>query len=109
MAPEKREAFAAATGVDYKRARIIIFLISSVALGFIGGFYTAQYRGVAYSIFDFDTVLLGLAMMTIGGIGRAEGAVVGTLIVIVLDKVLNTVGPIRHVMIGLLMLWSCFS
>ena len=104
MAPEKREAFAEATGVDYKKARITIFLITSVALGFIGGFYAAHYRGVAYAIFGFDTVLLGLAMLTIGGIGRAEGAVAGTLIVIFLDKVLITLGPIRHIMIGMLML-----
>lgn len=104
MAPEKREAFAAATGVDYKRARITIFLLTSVALGFIGGFYAAQYRGVAFSIFGFDTVLLGLAMLTIGGIGKAEGAVAGTLIVVVLDKVLIAWGPIRHILIGLLML-----
>jgi branched-chain amino acid transport system permease protein len=104
MAPEKREAFAAATGVDYKRARVTIFLITSVALGFIGGFYAAQYRGVAFSIFSFETVLLGLAMLTIGGIGKAEGAVAGTLIVVVLDKVLITLGPIRHILIGGLML-----
>lgn len=104
MAPEKREAFAEATGVDYKRARVTIFLVTSIALGFIGGFYTAHYRGVAFSIFSFDTVLLGLAMLTIGGIGRAEGAVAGTLIVVVLDKVLLNLGPIRHIMIGGLML-----
>jgi hypothetical protein len=88
MAPEKHEAFAAAVGVDYQRARITIFILTSVALGFIGGFYAAQYRGVAYSIFDFQTVLLGLAMITIGGIGRAEGAVLGTFVVIFLRDVL---------------------
>lgn len=104
MAPEKREAFAAACGVDYKRARITIFLVTSVALGFIGGFYAAQYRGVAYSIFDFQTVLLGLAMVTIGGIGRAEGAVLGTLIVIFLRDVLIEFGPWRYLIIGGLML-----
>jgi branched-chain amino acid transport system permease protein len=104
MAPEKREAFAAACGVDYKRARITIFLLTSVALGFIGGFYAAQYRGVAYSIFDFQTVLLGLAMVTIGGIGRAEGAVLGTLIVIFLRDVLIEFGPWRYLIIGGLML-----
>ena len=105
MAPEKREAFAEATGVNYKQARVTVFLISSVALGFIGGFYAAHYRGVAFSIFSFDTLLLGLAMLTIGGIGKAEGAVVGTLIVVFLDKVLITLGPIRHIMIGMLMLF----
>lgn len=104
MAPEKREAFAAACGVDYKRARIVIFIVTSVALGFIGGFYAAQYRGVAFSIFSFDTVLLGLAMLAIGGIGKAEGAVLGTLVVVFLDKVLLEWGPIRHFLVGALML-----
>ena len=105
MAPEKREAFAEATGVNYKQARITVFIVSSVALGFIGGFYAAHYRGVAFSIFSFDTLLLGLAMLTIGGIGKAEGAIVGTLIVVLLDKVLITLGPVRHIMIGMLMLF----
>ena len=96
----EREAFAAACGVDYKRARITIFLVTSVALGFIGGFYAAQYRGVAYAIFDFQTVLLGLAMVTIGGIGRAEGAVLGTLVVVFLRDVLIEYGPLRYLIIG---------
>lgn len=104
MAPEKREAFAEATGVDYRRARIGVFIVSSVALGFIGGFYAAHYRGVGFSIFSFDTVLLGLAMLVIGGIGRAEGAVVGTAIVVFLDKVLISWGPVRLIAIGIIMM-----
>jgi branched-chain amino acid transport system permease protein len=104
MAPEKREAFAEATGVDYRQARIRVFIISSIALGFIGGFYSSHYRGVGFSIFSFDTVLLGLAMLVIGGIGRAEGAVVGTAIVVFLDKVLISWGPIRLIAIGVIML-----
>lgn len=104
MAPEKREAFAAACGVDYRKARITIFIVTSAALGFIGGFYATLYGGTAFSIFSFDTVLLGLAMVTIGGIGKAEGAILGTLVVIFLDKVLIGFGPMRMFMIGLIML-----
>ncbi len=106
MAPEKREAFAEACGVDYRQARIRIFLITSAALGFIGGFYAAHYRGVAFSIFSFDTVLLGLAMLAIGGIGKAEGAILGTLVVVFLDKILIEIGPFRHLMIGTIMFGS---
>ncbi|MCK1722420.1 branched-chain amino acid ABC transporter permease [Bradyrhizobium sp. 141] len=105
MAPEKREAFAEATGVNFRQARVRVFLISSVGLGFIGGFYSANYGGVAFSIFSFDTVLLGLAMLVIGGIGRSEGAVLGTLIVVFFDKVLITLGPARLIIIGLIMLF----
>lgn len=104
MAPEKREAFAEATGVDYRKARITVFLISSLALGFIGGFYAAHFRGASFSIFNFDTVLLGLAMLMIGGLGRSEGAVAGTFIVVVIDKVLLGLGPMRIVIIGVIML-----
>jgi len=106
MAQEKKESFAEASGVDYKRARVTVFLISSVALGFIGGFYAAYYRGVAFNLFDFHTVIMGLAMITIGGIGRAEGAVVGTLIIVILDRVLVELGPMRYIIIGPLMMFT---
>ena len=106
LAPEKKESFAEASGVDYKRARVTVFLISSVALGFIGGFYAAYYRGVAFNLFDFHTVVMGLAMITICGIGRSEGAVVGTLIIVILDRVLIELGPMRYIIIGVLMMFT---
>jgi branched-chain amino acid transport system permease protein len=105
MAPEKREAFAEATGVNFRQARIRVFVLSSMGLEFIGGFYSANFSGVAFSIFNFDTVLLGLGMLVIGGLGRAEGAVVGTLIVVLFDKFLITLGPMRLILIGLIMLF----
>ena len=104
MAPEKREAFAEATGVNYRLARIQVFIVSSIGLGFIGGFYVTHFRGVSPNLFSFDTMLLGLAMLVIGGLGRAEGAVIGTLIVVFIDRVLLDLGPLRFILIGGLML-----
>ena len=104
MAPEKREAFAEATGVNYRAARIQVFLISSAALGVIGAFYATHFRGASPNLFGFDTVAMALAMLVIGGLGRAEGAVLGTLIVVFIDRVLIDLGPLRIVLIGVLML-----
>ncbi|MBR0752334.1 branched-chain amino acid ABC transporter permease [Bradyrhizobium jicamae] len=104
MAPEKREAFAQACGVDFVRARIMVFLISSTALGFIGGFYACHFGGASPNLFSFDTVLLSLAMLVIGGIGRSEGAVAGTAIVVFIDRVLIDLGPLRYMLIGAIML-----
>lgn len=106
LAPEKNEAFAEAVGVDYRRARIQVFLISSTALGVIGGFYASHFKGASPSLFSMDSLLLMLAMIVIGGIGTAEGAVVGTLIVVAIDKVFVDWGPIRLMLIGLIMLSS---
>ena len=104
MAPEKKEAFAAACGVNYRRARIQVFLISSTALGAIGGFYAAHFRGASPSLFGIELVSLGLAMLVIGGMRRAEGVVLGTLIVVLLRDGLITWGPIRLILIGVIML-----
>jgi branched-chain amino acid transport system permease protein len=103
-APEKHEAFAQAVGIDFRRARIQVFLISSTALGLIGGFYAAHFKGASPSLFGMDNLLLLLAMIVIGGLGTAEGAVVGTLLVVGIDKLLVDLGPFRLVLIGLLML-----
>jgi branched-chain amino acid transport system permease protein len=104
MAPEKKEAFAQACGVDFIRARVIVFLLSSAALGFIGGFYATHFGGASPNLFSFDTLLLSLAMLVIGGIGRSEGAVAGTAIVVFIDRVLIDLGPLRFMLIGTIML-----
>jgi branched-chain amino acid transport system permease protein len=44
------------------------------------------------------------AMMVIGGIGRAEGAVVGAAIVTIIDKGLIELGPLRIIIIAAIML-----
>ena len=103
-APEKHEAFAEALGINYRAARIQVFLISSAALGLIGGFYATYFKGASPSLFSMDSLLLLLAMIVIGGIGRTEGAVVGTLIVVLFDRVLIGLGPMRLICIGAIML-----
>ena len=93
-APENHEAFAEALGINYRAARIQVFLISSAALGGVGGFYATLLHGASPSLFTIDQLLLLLAMIVIGGIGTTEGAVLGTLIVVLLDKVFIGLGPI---------------
>jgi branched-chain amino acid transport system permease protein len=103
-APERQEAFAEALGIDYRAARIQVFLISSAALGGIGGFYATYFKGASPSLFTMDSLLLLLAMIVIGGIGTAEGAVVGTLIVVLFDQVFIGLGPVRLMIIAAIML-----
>jgi branched-chain amino acid transport system permease protein len=43
-------------------------------------------------------------MLVIGGMGRPEGAVAGTLIVVFLDKVMLGLGPLRLILVGVIAL-----
>lgn len=80
------EGVAKGLGVDVVRARFAVFIISSAVLGLIGGFYTGFYGGVSLTIFDFNTLLLLLAMIVVGGLGSAKGAVIGTALILYIDR-----------------------
>jgi len=98
------EAFSEAVGIDFRRARLLVFLISSAALGVVGAFYAMYYRSMSPAIFSLDQLLLLFAMMVIGGLGRAEGAVVGAAIVTLIDKGLIELGPLRIIIVAAIML-----
>ncbi|MCC6222576.1 MAG: branched-chain amino acid ABC transporter permease [Thermoleophilia bacterium] len=80
------ENVARGIGVDVVRARFAVFIVSSAVLGLIGGFYTGFYGGVSLPIFDFNTLLLLLAMIVVGGLGSAKGAIVGTALLLFIDR-----------------------
>ena len=98
------ESFAEAIGIDFRGARLAVFIISSAALGFVGAFYAMFYRSIAPTVFSLDQLMLLFGMMVIGGLGRAEGAVVGAAIVTIIDKGLIEFGPMRIVLIAAIML-----
>lgn len=100
------EAFASAIGIDYQRMRLIVFIVASASLGFIGAFYAASQGGASLSLFSIDQLLLLLAMIVIGGMGKAEGAVVGTVIVVFITQFFVDWGPWRIILVGALMLAS---
>ena len=80
------ESVAKGLGVDVVRARFAVFIISSAVLGLIGGFYSGFYGGVSLTIFDFNTLLLLLAMIVVGGLGSAKGAIIGTALLLFIDR-----------------------
>jgi branched-chain amino acid transport system permease protein len=99
------EGVARAIGIGVVRARFAVFIISSAVLGLIGGFYTGFYGGVSLPIFDFNTLLLLLAMIVVGGIGSAKGAIIGTALLLYIDRTYADLSTPawRFVIIGIIM------
>lgn len=99
------EGVARALGIGVVRARFAVFIISSAVLGLIGGFYTGFYGGVSLPIFDFNTLLLLLAMIVVGGIGSAKGAIIGTALLLYIDRTYADLSTPawRFVIIGIIM------
>lgn len=77
----REDEFAArATGIDITRKRIIAFVISAFLMGLGGGIFVQFLGALSPDTFFFDTTLITLAMLVVGGIESLAGAVVGTVI-----------------------------
>lgn len=100
------EAFASALGIDFNKERTRVFIIASAMLGFLGAFYATYIGGTSLQIFSLELLLLLLAMIVIGGLGRSEGAVVGTVIVVGITQWFTDWGPWRIMLVGALALAS---
>lgn len=98
------EPFAHALGVDVVRVRLALLAVSSAVLGLVGAFYVCFYRGISPSIFDFNTLLLLLAMMVVGGLGSRRGVLLGTALLLFIDEYYLQSGPARLIAVGALML-----
>jgi branched-chain amino acid transport system permease protein len=103
-AARESEPVAGALGVSIVRARFAVFIISSAVLGLIGGFYVGFYSAVSPSVYSFDTLLLLLAMIVVGGLGSAKGAIIGTALLLFVEQHWVDKGPPRLIAIGIIML-----
>jgi branched-chain amino acid transport system permease protein len=99
------ESVAKGLGIGVVRARFAVFIISSAVLGLIGGFYTGFYGGASLTIFDFNTLLLLLAMIVVGGVGSAKGAIIGTALLLYIEETYADINnpAWRFVWIGIIM------
>ncbi len=94
------EAFGDAIGIDLTRIRLTLFVISSTALGAIGGFFAAFNQAISPNVFNVDQLLLLFAMIVLGGMSSAEGVVLGTAVVVYINRELVDWGPPRIIAIG---------
>ena len=97
MAIRDRDVAAASVGIDVKRYKLAAFVWSSVVTALAGAVF-AYHRGfVSVEAFGFFVAVEYIAMIIIGGMGSALGAVLGAAFVTLLpygiDAAVATVNP----------------
>jgi branched-chain amino acid transport system permease protein len=89
MAIRDREIAAVSVGIDVARYKLLAFVTSSVITAVAGALF-AYYRGfVSVEAFSFFLAVEYIAMVIIGGLGSALGAVLGALFVTLLPYVID--------------------
>jgi branched-chain amino acid transport system permease protein len=85
------EVAAAAAGINLARYKTLSFSISACFAGIAGGFWALYLSFINPTIFSFILSIKLLAIIVIGGLGTVTGAILGAVVMALLDLQLENV------------------
>jgi branched-chain amino acid transport system permease protein len=96
------EMAAKSNGIDVNRARLLVFVVAAFATGMVGGMIFLQKLSITpFSAFSINDWTVNVIFITvIGGIGRVEGPIIGTVIFFLLRVFLADLGSVYLIILG---------
>ena len=76
-------------GINITKYRMMAFVTSAVLAGMAGALYGLNYSTVTAAKFDFNTSILVLVFVVLGGIGNIWGSIIAATLLTVLPELLR--------------------
>lgn len=95
MAIRDSRIAAESVGINVTKYKMMAFVTSAALAGMAGALYGLNYSTVAAVKFKFDTSILILVFVVLGGIGNIRGSVIAATLLTVLPEVLREFGDYR--------------
>lgn len=86
---------AESVGINITKYKMMAFVISAALAGAAGALYGANYSNLAASKFDFNTSILVLVFVVLGGLGRIWGSVIAAAVLYILPEALREFADYR--------------
>ena len=95
---------AESVGINVTKYKMMAFVTSAAMAGAAGALYGLNYSNMAASKFDFNTSILVLVFVVLGGLGRIWGSVVAAIILYVLPEALREFADYRLLVYALILI-----
>jgi branched-chain amino acid transport system permease protein len=97
------ELAATCNGIDVKRTKLLVYIVTAFGTAMIGALIFLQKLRIspdaAFSVNDWTAFVIFITV--IGGLGRIEGPIIGTVVFFLLRQTLADLGTIYLMMLGL--------
>jgi branched-chain amino acid transport system permease protein len=97
------EIAARCSGVDVTRVKVLVYIVTALCTAMVGALIFLQKLRIspdaAFSVNDWTAFVIFITV--IGGIGRIEGPIVGTIVFFALRQTLADLGTLYLMMLGL--------
>ena len=104
MACRDNRIAAETVGIRVSRTKTLAFVISSALGGAAGALYMMNYSSVAATKFDFNTSILILVYVVLGGLGNMTGTIVATTVLVALPELLRSMASYRMLIYAIVLI-----
>ena len=104
MACRDNKIAAETVGIRVASTKTMAFVLSSALGGAAGALYMMNYSSVAATKFDFNTSILVLVYVVLGGLGNMTGTVIATSVLVMLPEVLRFLSSYRMLVYAIVLI-----
>ena len=104
MAIRDNRIAAEAMGLNVTKYKMMAFVTSAVLAGMAGALYGLNFSPVAASKFKFDTSILVLVFVVLGGIGNIRGSIISATLLTILPELLRAFANYRMLIYAIVLI-----
>ena len=95
MAARDNRIAAESIGVPISKTKMLAFVVSAFLAGAAGALYGLNYATLVPNKFDFNTSILILVFVVLGGLGNMTGTIISTIVLLILPELLRSLQDYR--------------
>ena len=104
MAIRDNRIAAESVGISITKYKLTAFITSAVLAGMAGALYAMNYSTIAAKKFDFNTSILILVFVVLGGMGNIVGTIISTVILYMLPELLREFSDYRMLIYAIILI-----
>ncbi len=95
---------AESVGINVTKYKLIAFTISAALAGLAGAFYSHNFSTLVAKKFDYNTSILILVFIVVGGMGNIRGSVIAAIALTILPELLRGFSDYRMLIYALILI-----
>ncbi len=104
MAIRDNRIAAESVGINITKYKLMAFVTSAALAGMAGALYAMNYSTVVPKKFDFNTSILVLVFVVLGGMGNIRGSVIAATVLTILPEALRAVNDYRMLLYAIVLI-----
>ena len=104
MAARDNRIAAESIGIDIAKTKMMAFVISASLAGAAGALYGLNYSTMVASKFDYNTSILILVYVVLGGLGNFNGTLISTVVLFLLPQLLRGLQDYRMLIYAVILI-----